>query len=220
MTPTARIINAITSDNLTEADAADFELRRKSIPGWSTLAHVAYFKAVLAELYLRRPFARVLVCGVYRGLDLAIIADLHKRNFGTLGLRLTGVDLFSSESCADWPEAKRGQTWEEAFGCAPPSLGKALENCPIAEIYKSDSVGFLRTRASEFDFIYLDTSHDFATVRAELAAIMETPRVAQLVGGDDYAEGNGGFDCGVAKAVETALPHHNALFNRVWLASL
>ena len=219
MTPTARIINDMFTVGLTDADRNAFSELRSRIPGWSTPLHQLYFKAILAEL-ARSPLKidrHICICGVYHGLDLAIIADLAARYHADLAFKLTGVDLFSAEPCADWPEEKRLLTWEEAFGCPPPSMEAAARNVPTAELAKSTAEAFLNERADEFGFIYLDTSHDEATVRAELKAI-NAVLFGGLIGGDDYTDGGGGFDCGVARAVDALLPQHNVIANRLWIA--
>lgn len=194
-----------------EAEAAGLVCR---IPGWSNVIHFQFFRSLF--LSMERP--RILVCGVYHGLDLALIelaANSTGRPFG----RLVGVDLFSSEPCADWPAEKRGMTWKQAFGCEPPSESAARANAPSAEIVRSNSVEYLKKHAGEFDAIFLDTSHDYETVRAEISACLR--RYARIVlCGDDYSGGPADCDWGVAKAVEEMAPHHFALFNRIWLAEI
>lgn len=220
MKPVARIVNDFTSAPPTLEDVDRFRALSQSIPGWSHLGHVALFKSLLRELFESDPAREpsLLVCGVYHGLDLAIIAYLAAQYHPTRLYRLTGVDLFSAAPCADWPVEKRHLTWEQAFQCAPPSLSAAVKNCPTAEICACDSIKYLNEFAGDFDAIYLDTSHDEATVHRELTAILAHPRAGRLLAGDDYS-GPGNFDCGVARALDALLPDHQALGNRVWLAA-
>jgi len=194
----------------------DAEKLISRIPGWSYELHYLFFRSLL--LSLNRP--RILVCGVYHGLDLALI-ELAANATGRPIARIVGVDLFSSEPCADWPEEKRGMTWREAFNCEPPSETAARANAPTAEIVRSNSVDYLRQHASEFDVIFLDTSHDYETVRNEIGACSGRDDLAPFIlCGDDYSGGPADCDWGVASAVEEMAPDHFALFNRIWLTEI
>jgi len=219
MTPTARIINDTTLNVVRSApnDAERFNELVQKIPGWSQFIHQAFYLAILRHLMSIGKPPAILVCGVYRGLDLAIITDLAERYFPHNTLTIDGVDLFSAEPCADWPESKRSMSWEQAFGCRPPSFEAAKSACSHALLHKANSIDFLREHAGEYDFIYLDTSHDEATVRAEIEAIQQNAKPGLILAGDDYT-GNGGFECGVSRALDALLPTHTPLFNRLWLA--
>ena len=195
------------------------------ILGWSNLTHWIFFNAILGQC---PEIKSVLICGVYRGLDLSLMTDAAKQNNRTI--RLVGVDLFSDQPCADWPEELRGKTWEEAQSFPPPSMEAAREACPTAEIIQSNSIDYLKQHASEFDFIYLDTSHDYQTVHDEITAILsqqnrpEQSRSAAaskgpLLAGDDYAA-IAGHDWGVERACNELLPAHLALFHRLWISDL
>jgi hypothetical protein len=207
----ARVVNGITSANH-QLDAGAYAEARGAIPGWSQPFHFTFFGHILAAL-CDRP--RILVCGVYRGLDLALITHAAK----LLGkeIALTGVDLFSAEPCADWPAEKRHLTWEQAFNCAPPSIEAARRNAPGADIIQASSIDYLRAHAQDYDFIYLDTSHDEQTVCEEIGAIRSKLRT-QLVAGDDYHQP--GTCWGVDRAVTRLFPSHVVFFNRIWLAQL
>ena len=219
MKPIARIINQTTCGNLTAADFAAYAELRLRIKGWPSLQHMAFFKAVLAELFSTEAVPSLLVCGVYHGMDLAMIEGLAERHRPPRPMQLVGVDLFSSAPCADWPEEKRGMTWEQAFGCPPPSLEIAQRNVKRAQLVPVSSVDYLARHSHEFDFIYLDTSHDEATVRSELTPILCNARAPGLIiAGDDYSEQGGGFTSGVQRAVEGLLPEHNVLFDRIWIS--
>lgn len=215
MTPAARIINDMFLERLTPEDEAAFSYLRRTIPGWSTPLHALFFKCVLKELFRTNSDPALYVCGVYHGLDLAIISDLARRHHAGREYWLSGVDLFSAEPCDDWPADKRGMTWEEAFNCPPPSMEAAKKNAPGAEIIKGRSTHHLPDLSIAADFIYLDTSHDEKTVTDELAAIGET---AAILSGDDYTGPEGSFECGVKTALDKLLPRHNAVANRIWIA--
>lgn len=211
--PFARIINGLCSCD-SGRDHEEYAHARGSIPGWSLPAHFTFFGHVLAAL---PPSARILVCGVYHGLDLALIS--HAARLLGKQIDLTGVDLFSSAPCADWPEEKRHLTWEQAFDCPPPSLEAARRHAPSARLVQARAHEYMRECAGfiAYDFIYLDTSHDEATVRAEIAAALPLLAPGGLLAGDDYYQP--GSCWGVDHAVTSALPGAAVFFNRIWLAA-
>jgi hypothetical protein len=209
----ARIANRFSVVHMgpIESELAEFQVIRGNIPGWSHVGHYAFFQHVVALL---PQDARILVCGVYHGLDLRLIETAAEK----LGKRihLSGVDLFSDKPCADWPPEKRGLTWEQAFACPPPSMTAAHAHAPTAQIVKGDARLHLCSCAGAFDFIYLDTSHDFETVRHEIRAAKYALRPGGILGGDDYTGHETGW--GVDRAVQQELPYHLVFFNRIWLA--
>jgi hypothetical protein len=236
MKPVARIINATTTALLAPRAEQEelfgiYQRRRANIPGWTDWPTFLFFKSALDELFRDQAPAsglRLLIAGVYHGLDLALIADLAERYHRGRDIALTGVDLFSAEPCADWPAEKRHLTWQEAFNCPPPSIEAARRNCPSAEIVQADATTFLNASPSRghtkwhespFHWVHIDTSHDEKTCRGEIAAAVCTQLPGTLLTGDDYT-GPGNFACGVAAAVEAMLPTHHVLFNRTWLTQL
>lgn len=209
MNTQARIINRITHNIIRPMpEIQAFLDMQKRIPGWSTWVTQLFFRSVLAEESVRR----VLVCGVYHGLDLALIQHLADTYHPERNIELTGVDIFSAEPCKDWPPDKLDMTWEQAFDCPPPSLKAAQENAPKARIHKTDSTAYLMGHAKEFDFIFLDTSHDEQTVRQEVRAAMRNESC--ILAGDDYY---GPANWGVDKAVGKLLPSHAVVFDRIWI---
>lgn len=214
----ARIINRITTrtpaDN--ERAVAVFNATRTTIPGWSLPLHYAFFEAVAQEM--PKEFS-ALICGVYHGLDLALLtkaAGVAGRN-----LTLTGVDLFSDQPCADWtPEQKARLTWEgNGFG-PPPNREAAQRNAPKAGLVQDSASRYLASAATHsFDFVYLDTSHDLQTVGAEIDAARRTIKPGGIMAGDDYSH-NEEAGYGVQRAVCAALPYHAAVFSRVWLSPI
>lgn len=222
MKPVARIINdwaSLASLDIPR-ERTIFDQHRRRIPGWTEYTQFLFFAAVLAELFREVRTPRILICGVYHGLDLALIANIALRLGRAIDLH--GVDLFSAEPCADWPPGKRGMTWEQAFGCPPPSIEAARRNCPSALISQHSAETFIDCHLGvadrAFDFIYLDTSHDEKTVRGEIIAAKRRTYGA-ILAGDDYT-GPDSFNNGVESAVNALLPDHNVLFNRTWIAQL
>ena len=211
----ARIVNTIScrTDADNRRSFSVFHGLRGRIPGWSQLLHLAFFECVARELPAG---ASALVCGVYHGLDLACLSyasELHGRN-----LAIYGVDLFDAGPCADWtPEQREKGSWQaNGFG-SPPDIEIAAANAPRAVVIRSDSVSFMETTEAKYDFIYLDTSHDEATVAREIEAARRVLAPGGILAGDDYCEAGSGW--GVDAAVAAALPNHLVLCNRIWLST-
>lgn len=190
-----------------------YERIARGIRGWSSFGHWITFRH-LVEL----PVKSILVCGVYHGLDLALIEAAAKE--AGKKIELTGVDLFLNEPCADWDETHRARgTWEAAGYEAPPSMEIAAKNAPGATLVQSDAASFMAKTDQRFDVIYLDTSHDEATVRREIAAARRILNPGGLLMGDDYADGvNGATGWGVDRAVQELLPDHVLVFDRIWIS--
>lgn len=208
---TARITNRLTMLNADAANRAHNAVAaaHENGKGWTTAGHFAFYEAALWEL----PFApRILVCGVYRGMDLRLIE--YAGSIAGRDPMLTGVDLFSDGPCEDWTEEQRKHTWEENGFGPPPSMDEAAKAAPRARLVKGNSIEFLRNTKERFDWIYLDTSHDRVTVLAEIEAAKPRLNDGGILSGDDYM---GAENWGVAEAVQMLVPHHVVLFNRIWI---
>jgi len=212
-----RIVSNATSNEHGRTEEAILQWERfvKAIPGWSLPAHAVFFRCVAKSF---RPQFRSLVCGVYHGFDLALLQWAAREEKCTL--ELDGVDLFSDGPCADWNEGQRERgTWEaNGFG-PPPSIVAAKQNAGDAVLHRANSIEFMQAARGkrEFDFIYLDTSHDYETVKREIIAAREILAPGGTLAGDDYYEPGAGW--GVDRAVCEVLPHHVALWGRIWVAT-
>jgi SAM-dependent methyltransferase len=214
----AHIVSAITLCDETKHRLVALEWQRthERIPGWSNSSHALFFHSVISVIGRQAQPLRALVCGVYHGLDLALLQWAARSK--NIKLDLVGVDLFSDQPCADWDEGQRARgTWEaNGFG-PPPSMEAAQRNAPGAQLVRANSIEYMRASPLLFDFIYLDTSHDYATVRAELAEARRILAPGGVLAGDDYFEPGSGW--GVDRAVCELVPHHVALWGRIWLAT-
>lgn len=210
-----RIVSSVTNrdESRTQLAVVAWQKARESIPGWSLPAHAVFFSAVAEAM---KPNFRALVCGVYHGLDLALLQwaakDARKE------VEITGVDLFSDQPCADWDEGQRARgTWEaNGFG-PPPSMEAAQKNATGANLVRANSIEFMESSQQVFDFIYIDTSHDYETVRREIIAAKRILAPGGVLAGDDYSAPGSGW--GVDRACCEVIPHHVALWNRIWLAT-
>ncbi len=175
-------------DQHLEANAHDSATRQTHqaiatrIPGWSGHLHLAFFKSIFAAF----PIERVLIVGVYLGRDITLMLAGSNRP-----MQIVGVDKFSDTPCDDWPEEKRGMTWQQAGFGEAPSLEKAAANInaqpPHAvRLIQSNDADWLPMVEGQFDLIYLDTAHDKATVVRQLQQIRKLCHPGTIIAGDDY----------------------------------
>jgi hypothetical protein len=190
------------------------------IPGWSDMKQYAFFKALLTD----NPQIRdVLILGVYQGRDIAFLLDVAARYFPHREIDIVGVDKFSAEPCDDWPEEKRGMTWEQAgFGPAP-DFDRAVKNIApfratnrAAFLVREDDAKFLAETKLLFDFAYLDTAHDAATVKRQCEQVARVTRDNAIIAGDDYS--NQGT-WGVAHAVSEMFNTHVIFAWWIWYSN-
>lgn len=214
--PVASIVNGLCPWHILEAAGQPLfsSVASRGIPGWSTPLHGAFFE-VLVQVVPNG--GRILLCGVYHGMDLALIqgaAKAHGRD-----IELVGVDLFSSGPMADWTDEQRKVgTWEgNGFG-PPPSIDAARRNAPGAVIVQGDAAEFMAQSVNKgrFGAVVLDTSHDEKTLRREIPAAKHALAPGGVISGDDYTGPSPAW--GVDRAVSALLPHHVVFGNRIWLA--
>jgi hypothetical protein len=195
----------------TKADAINVKIR-----GWSNVSHYLFFKAWMDAF----PEAKsILIVGVYLGRDISYMCDAA----GNRPLSITGVDKFNSEPCDDWPAEKRGMTWEEAFNCPPPDIEAARKNISeyqrgthTVNLVKADDKDWLESASGAYDHIFLDASHEYASVSRQIRAVHKLCHPNTIVSGDDYANVQPGW--GVEDAVKQAFKFHHHIDYRIWFA--
>ncbi len=187
----------------------------RCIPGYSDARHYHFFRQLLAS----RSIETILMLGVYFGRDIAFILEAARR--AGRAVRITGVDKFSDDACADWPDALRGRTWEQAgFGAAPSLEAATAHLSPFCagasvQLVRQHDALFLADCRAQFDLIYLDTAHDYETVRRQIG--QAAPRLAAggILAGDDYSDAG---TWGVCRAVTEAAPGHRLASGWIWFA--
>jgi predicted O-methyltransferase YrrM len=198
---------------------ADDWVRMKDIcarvTGYSDSRHYAFLKHLVRSTDVRS----VLMLGVYCGRDIVFMLDAAA--WAGRDISIIGVDKFSDDSCADWPEAARAQSWVEAgFGPAP-TLSVAQRNIDASgfnarvQLVQARDEAFLDTCRDRFDVIYIDTSHDYATVRRQIGQTLPLLNPGGLLSGDDYADSE---TWGVKRAVSEQLAHHVVFNDWIWAA--
>jgi hypothetical protein len=186
--------------------------------GWTGLLHWSF----AGQLFTRVPSIHdVCILGVYMGRDTAYMAT-HLQALRTEPFHITAVDLFSDEPCADWEPEKIGKTWEEAgFGGAPNIEGvrQNLESLGLAQhvtLVKQDGATFLRETDQTFDYIFIDTSHDYETTRDTIIAAWPRLRKTGIMAGDDFSDEG---TWGVKRAVRELCPQARVYGEWIWFAA-
>ena len=188
------------------------------VPGWSDERQYGFFKKLFAE---NPGIYDMLMLGVYHGRDLCYIVDILRRYHAGRTMRIIGADRFTAERCADWP--RWVETWEElTHGMPPPNLRAAEKNIDsdYVELFMRDDVDFLESLArqkSKFDCIYVDTSHDYKSVRAVLQLVPSVGKAGAIICGDDYVEANG---WGVVRAVNESFCNITLHAGHIWVTTV
>ena len=182
--------------------------------GYSTPIHWRFYKFILSSY---RP-EKILVAGVYCGRDIAYICALAKE----LGVpaSITGVDLFADVPMADWRPEQRNLSWEAAGYGQSPSLERTRRNLESlsfnATLVQGDAIAFCQNSPDKYDFIYIDTSHDYYTTRETIRAALNCRSDKGVLGGDDYLDF---ATWGVKSAVSEMLPQHQTYcMDFLWFA--
>ena len=191
------------------ADAINGRIR-----GWSIVHHYWFFKSWL-DAYPEAK--RILIVGVYLGRDISYMLDAAAGR----ELHVVGVDKFNAEPCDDWPQEKRGMSWEEAFQCPPPDLDAATANIGakpphVVQLIKADDKDWLESEIGPFDLIFLDASHEFASISRQIRACHKLCHPQTIVSGDDYSDVQPGW--GVTEAVKESFKYHHHINYRIWFA--
>ena len=130
----------------------------------------------------------------------------------------TGVDKFSDDFCEDWPEEDKSKNWEDAgFGVAPniDETRRHLLCVGFSDVnlVKMHDATFMAQDNNIYDFIYIDTSHDYETVQRQIRQVKRLCHDNTIVSGDDYSD-NGTW--GVPKAVRDETKEHGLFLNWIW----
>lgn len=185
--------------------------------GYSNQLHWEFFRIVLTHTWVKK----IAVIGVYYGRDIAYMASiLHQLN--RKDYMIVGVDKFENSFCEDWPQEKRHLTWEEAGYGVAPNLNAARSNLIKLGLYKNvfltamRDVDFLKKTHQNFDLVYIDTSHDYNSVKTLIQLSNHKLNNPGFFGGDDYSDS---ATWGVASAVKDSFVNYNVYFDWLWLAN-
>ncbi len=184
--------------------------------GYSTELQWEFFRLVLSHSWIKK----IAILGVYYARDVAYMSAIMNQ-FNRPDYLIVGVDKFEDSFCEDWPEEKRTLSWQEAGYGPAPELEKSRYNLAQLGLHKNvfltpkRDADFLKTTQQVFDFIYIDTSHDYHSVKELIK--LSYPKLSDrgFIGGDDYSDSE---TWGVASAVKDSFHKHDLYFNWLWLA--
>ena len=182
------------------------------IPGYGTIKQFSFFNFIISQIQPKR----ILLIGVYRGRDTCFLLEAARHH--QLEINFTGVDKFSDDFCDDWPEELKQKTWEQAgFGTAPSIEDTKQNLCKFGfndvNLIEMRDEEFLSTDTNIYDFIYLDTSHDYNSVRRQIKKALRLSHPNTIISGDDYSDAG---TWGVKKAVEEGTFEHGLYLDWIW----
>lgn len=213
--PTDKLAAAIAANESCLGECIDrASAISQRVPGWSAGTHYLFFRSLFDAF---PEIKTVLILGVYLGRDISFMLDCAKGR----ELQVVGVDKFNAEPCDDWPEEKRGLTWEQAFGCSPPDAKQALANINAqpphqVRLIEADDAVWLPSIKGTFDFIYIDTSHDYLTVSRQIKQVRPLCAPHTIIAGDDYNDIEKTW--GVRQAVTDGFTAHQVVGGIIWFA--
>lgn len=210
--------------NLTPEDLRRVQAINEIVPGYSGPHHYAFFKGVFEQF---PKIEHVLILGVYQGRDICFMCDVLKRYHPDRKVWITGVDKFSDTPCGDWPKDKMTMTWGEAgFGTAP-TIKAAYDNLKklgfLDRVFliKEDDEVYLGVHPGLFDFIYVDTSHEYECVSRQIRQIPKAcAGTHTIIAGDDYSDAAPmpGANWGVRSAVRDGFTDHDVFAEWIWIS--
>jgi predicted O-methyltransferase YrrM len=199
-----------------QRDQASMAEITASVRGYSDARHYSFFRGVFSHTEVRS----VLLLGVYFGRDTAFMCSAARRCGRSLSI--TAVDKFTNDACDDWPSGQQNQSWEEAgFGPAPSveaasaNIERFKAGSTVQVIQQRDDL-FLASCQQQFDLIYIDTSHDYETVRRQLRQARRLAAEGGLLAGDDYSDEG---TWGVRRALREAAPAHAVFAGWIWITT-
>jgi len=103
------------------------------------------------------------------------------------------VDLFSDAPAGTGPRTRRERRGKRRDS-GRPNRERALGNLrqlgldASVTLVKSEGTTFLRNTPDRFDFIYVDTSHDYDTTVEHILAAVDRLTPNGWIGGDDFSD--------------------------------
>lgn len=184
----------------------------QAIPGTADINRFAAYRNLLHTSSVRK----ILVLGTYMGRDIAFIMALA--GLVQIPVELVGIDRFTDEPGADWPEEKKSLCWEEAGYGQPPDIQEAMRYLndygvsANVRLIKGTYEQYLASCSEDFDLIVFDTSCDTPTIMNQIGLS------GKLLRGQGYLMGSGYLGTnGVRTALKECLHTHWLIENDTWL---
>lgn len=170
------------------------EYRLLEVPGWMSDEELRHLHE-----RARTTAGRIVEVGCYLGrTSCAILAALKD------GSRLTCVDTWDGRGTSADPPQNQMELFYQHIG---------ERKLPMPRVFGCDSVtGAGMYAAGSADWIFIDASHDYESVKADIAAWLPKLRKGGLISGHDY-----GTDWpGVTRAVAEAFGHVERPVGSIW----
>jgi predicted O-methyltransferase YrrM len=181
---------------------AVFPIRKLALPdGWFSSKEGLGYRAMVDEL-LRQPDTckHVVEVGCWLGRSTSYIARLCQAH----GARLTCVDTWVGSSDrfdGQYREMLASRDVEAEFRAHLAALGVT------AQIIREPSLAVARTFApGSIDLVFLDASHDYGAVAADIAAWRPAVRKRGVLAGHDFSERHPGLVAAVKAAPRSRRP--------------
>ncbi len=143
----------------------------ENIKGWFDFERVYQFA-------VRGLSGRFLEVGSYRGKSSAYMA-VEILNSGK-DIEFTCCDTFRNEDCP---------TLHDMPGDNLPAFMSHMSQFSFVKVLQGKSIDFAaNVEDGYFDFIFIDASHDYKSVKADIEAWLPKLRKGGIIGGHDYSE--------------------------------
>jgi len=156
------------------------------VPGWMSESDLSILCDLVQSL---PPESKVIEIGTYDGRSLCCMALASPKTI------FYGIDKFLDQWCDDWPEDKRHLSWPEfTSGYEAPDIERTQKNVDTLGLtnvilLKGDSDSFHeRFEDESIDMVFIDSSHDYVTVRRTLELYLPKVKSGGIVSGDDYGK--------------------------------
>ena len=160
--------------------------------------------------------SRFVEVGTYLGRSLCSLGEVVERSG-------KNIDVIGIDTCrGSGPEGLSGKDYHAGAvvaggGTLAGALHKNVLDCGFGEkitLIISDSVSAARLFSdASLDWVHLDARHDYASVKADIAAWLPKVRVGGWLSGDDYDEQKWPE---VVSAVSDLLPNAKSWSNHQW----
>jgi hypothetical protein len=160
--------------------------------------------------------SRFVEVGTYLGRSLCSLGEVVERSG-------KHIDVIGIDTCrGSGPEGSRGKDYHanavtEGSGTFAGALHKNVLDCGFGEtitLIISDSISAARLFGdASLEWVHLDARHDYASVKADIAAWLPKVKAGGWLSGDDYDEKKWPE---VVRAVSEALPRASSWSTQQW----